>query len=132
MKRKFIYFLSIIGIILSLLTVQSHYAPDDGFCLSGGGCDIVNKSQYSEFFGIPLGFFGSLWFLAYMFSNKINRKYLSIAGLAGIAYLIYIELAVLYTICSTCTAIHALILILIVDSFSGFSKNHSTKIQNFK
>ena len=112
MKRKFIYFFSILGIILSILTVQSYYAPDDGFCLSGGGCDIVNKSQYSTFFGIPLGIFGSLWFLGYMFSNETNRKYLSIAGLVGVAYLVYIELAVLYTICSTCTAIHILILIL--------------------
>jgi len=122
MKRKLIYFFSIIGIILSILTVQSHYASDDGFCLSGGGCDIVNKSQYSTFFGIPIGIFGSLWFLGYMFSNETNRKYLSIAGIIGVVYLVYIELAVLRTICSTCTAIHILILILASRSLC-FLKN---------
>ena len=116
MKRKLIYFFSILGILLSLLTIQAHYAPDDGFCLPGGGCDIVNKSQYSEFFGIPLGFFGILWFLGYMFSNETNRKYLSIAGIIGVAYLVYIELAVLYAICSTCTAIHAIVFILASSS----------------
>lgn len=116
MKRKTILFLSILGILLSTLTIQSHYAADDGFCLTGGGCDIVNKSKYAEFFGIPLGVFGILWFLAYGVSNEENRRYLSIAGLIGVAYLVYIEVAVLYAICSTCTAIHALILILAANS----------------
>jgi len=116
MKRKLILFLSILGILLSALTIQSYYATDEGFCLTGGGCDIVNKSKYSTFFGIPLGVFGILWFLAYSQSNEENRRYLSMAGLIGVAYLVYIELAVLYAICSTCTAIHTLILILAARS----------------
>ncbi len=116
MKRKFVLFISVLGILLSALTIQSHYAVDEGFCLTGGGCDIVNKSKYAEFFGIPLGIFGILWFLSYAFSNEETRKYLSIAGILGVIYLVYIELAVLYAVCSTCTAIHILILILAARS----------------
>ncbi len=116
MKRNFILFVSVLGILFSILTIHSHYATDEGFCIVGGECDIVNKSKYSEFLGIPLGVFGILWFLSYNLSNETGRKYLSLAGVLGVIYLVYIELAVLQAICSTCTIIHILILILAARS----------------
>ena len=51
---------SILGIIFSVFTIFNHYAVEDNsFCLTDKGtCDVVNKSVYSTFFGIPLGFLG--------------------------------------------------------------------------
>tara|TARA_Y100000310_G_scaffold339127_1_gene430847 strand:- start:60 stop:467 length:408 start_codon:yes stop_codon:yes gene_type:complete len=115
--------LSIIGIVFSTLTIFNHYAVEDSaFCLTDKGtCDVVNKSIYSTFFGIPLGFFGIFYFIATIyFAGKIYYKkklaenidnliIWTVAGLISVAYLIYVEAVKLYTFCSLCTVIHLVV-----------------------
>jgi uncharacterized membrane protein len=115
--------LSIIGIVFSTLTIFNHYAVEDSaFCLTDKcTCDVVNKSIYSTFFGIPLGFFGIFYFIATIyFAGKIYYKkklaenidnliIWTVAGLISVAYLIYVEAVKLYTFCSLCTVIHLVV-----------------------
>ncbi len=138
MKTRFfigvIFFLSIFALGISGYLIRQHYAPSTGFCLPGiksNSCDIVNKSLYSEIFGVPLGLYGVLFFLMiaslsgiFFFEKKINplgldhKKlseylfFLLLGGFAFIFYLVYIELFVLYAICIFCTAVHILITIM--------------------
>lgn len=120
---KLLILLSILGIIFSTLTVFNHYAVEDNsFCLTDKGtCDVVNKSIYSTFFGIPIGFFGVFYFIATMyFASKIYYKkkleknidniiIWTSAGLIPVAYLIYVEAFKLLTFCSLCTVIHLVV-----------------------
>jgi len=123
---------SILGIIFSVFTIFNHYAVEDNsFCLTDKGtCDVVNKSVYSTFFGIPLGFLGIFYFLAtiYLAGNvylgrhyRESIRYLFIwtgVGLIPVAYLIYVEAFKLLTFCSLCTVIHLIIGFNFVLAFS--------------
>ena len=123
---------SILGIIISVFTIFNHYAVEDNsFCLTDKGtCDVVNKSVYSTFFGIPLGFLGIFYFLAtiYLAGNvylgrhyRESIRYLFIwtgVGLIPVAYLIYVEAFKLLTFCSLCTVIHLIIGFNFVLAFS--------------
>ncbi|MBI2135873.1 hypothetical protein HYU06_02265 [Candidatus Woesearchaeota archaeon] len=85
---KLIIIFSIIGIILSLYLTYQHYKEGkDAFCQAlGGGCDIVNKSTYSELgglltlFGIdinfpfPVAIVGLLGFIFNLVVAMILRK----------------------------------------------------------
>ncbi len=92
---KLIVIFSVIGIILSLYLTYQHYKEGkDAFCQAlGGGCDIVNKSTYSELgglltlFGINLDFpfpvavVGLLGFIFNLGIAILLRKGISLTGL---------------------------------------------------
>lgn len=72
--RKFrlaLLILSGVGIAVATYLVYIHYAGIKPICAVTGGCELVQKSKWSEFLGIPvadiglagyLGIFGSLLF----------------------------------------------------------------------
>ena|SRR3989344_1190255 len=65
--RTLIAVLSLAGMIIMGYLLYMHYAPtpkEGTFCNIGEGfsCDIVNKSAYSEIFGIPMAALGVLYF----------------------------------------------------------------------
>ena len=85
------------------------------FCKPGGGCDVVNSSPYSEFFGIPVAVLGAgayliLLLLLFVEYHKPNLQYaflllqfgVSLVGVLFSAYLTYLELAVIHAICPYC------------------------------
>lgn len=85
------------------------------FCKPGGGCDVVNSSPYSEFFGIPIAVMGAAAYIALLtlllFENwKPDAKGtvlllqlgVSLVGVLYSAYLTYLELAVIHAICPYC------------------------------
>lgn len=92
---KLIVIFSIIGIILSLYLTYQHFKEGkDAFCQAlGGGCDIVNKSLYSELgglltlFGInidfpfPVAIVGLLGFIFNLVIAMLLRKGVSITNL---------------------------------------------------
>ena len=63
----FIAILSIVGVILSAVSLQRHYAKSDtNFCdfSQKFSCDIVNRSEYSEVGGIPVAGIGVAGYIA--------------------------------------------------------------------
>ena len=62
---KVIFFLSLLGIIISGYLVSVHYSNKNSLCdiNQGLSCSIVNRSQYAEVWGIPIAFFGVLFYL---------------------------------------------------------------------
>ena len=63
---KLVIIFSILAVIIFSYLINVHYKEEkESFCdiSTGISCDIVNKSVYSEIFGIPVALFGALTFL---------------------------------------------------------------------
>ena len=74
---KLINILLVIAMVISLYLVYLHYAPEgSSFCdiSEGLSCDAVNKSEWSELFGIPVSILGYLTFLALFLVNMFIIK----------------------------------------------------------
>lgn len=112
------------GIAISSFALHHHFATSKtSFCDFGESfnCDIVNRSTYSTFLGIPvalIGIFGYLLILALatIYRSKAETPVLLVLasglGLAFSLYLTYVEKFVLMTWCVLCLTSLGLILIL--------------------
>jgi vitamin-K-epoxide reductase (warfarin-sensitive) len=106
--------LAIVGLILSTVSLQRHYAKSaTAFCDIGErfNCDIVNRSEYSTLMGIPvagIGFVGYGLLLAlatiYRARPETPTRLLAaaVAGLGFAFYLTYVEGYILETWCILC------------------------------
>lgn len=113
--------LAICGIVLSAESLQRHYASSKtAFCDIGEtlNCDIVNRSQYSSIFGIPVALIGMLGYtalagLATVYRSRRETPALlfagAFAGLVFALYLTYIEARVLGVYCIVCLSSLAVI-----------------------
>jgi vitamin-K-epoxide reductase (warfarin-sensitive) len=106
--------LSLVGIIVSGISLQRHYAKSaTQFCDFNQkfSCDIVNRSEYSSIAGIPVAGIGVAGY-AFMFvlstflrkgENTPNRLLgAALAGLGFSLYLTYVEAYELTTWCILC------------------------------
>jgi uncharacterized membrane protein len=113
--------LAVCGIVISSLSLQHHYATSKtAYCEIGEtfNCDIVNRSEYSSIFGIPVALIGMLGYAALAGLATVYRErretpaMLFIAAAAGLAFalhLTYIEARVLGVWCILCLSSLALI-----------------------
>ncbi len=136
--------LSALGIAVTSYLIHQHYAPvDSSFCNFNDyvSCDIVNKSEFSTIFGVPVSIFGLLTYIyLFVFSlasmrNKAWAKKLflptvafTLFGLLFSFYLTYTEFFVLFAVCIFCLTQQ--ILILSISSLLLISLWHSKKISN--
>ena len=158
--KKVIYVflvLSIIGFIDSLYLFASHFLGDAVICTGDSECNFVLTSEYSTFLGIPVAFFGILYYGFILFissllldkkTKKINRKLkmiLSVSpiGFLGSVWFTYLQAFVIYAYCTFCllsAGISTLIFGLAIFSYFIFIKkenmntnrkeNVSTVVQN--
>lgn len=118
-------FLALIGLAISAYLTYVHYNPDALVC-GTGGCDIVQTSQYSTIFGIPIAIFGIVLFVT-LIAGLVIREFradwadmistgilmmLTAAVLYWI-YLTYLELNVIHAICQWCVATSIVTLVLL-------------------
>src|SRR5580658_4185546 len=113
--------LALAGIVVSSVSLQHHYATSKtAYCDIGEAfnCDIVNRSEYSSVFGIPVALIGMLGYAALAGLATVYRKRREIpamlfgaasTGLAFALYLTYIEGRVLGVWCILCLSSLALI-----------------------
>jgi uncharacterized membrane protein len=113
--------LSLLGMIVSAVSLQRHYAKSaTSYCHFGEqfNCDIVNRSEYSNLMGIPvagigLAGYGLLFVLSTFYRSRAESPTrLVVAALLGLGfalYLTYIEAYVLDTWCVLCLISLALI-----------------------
>lgn len=127
-RRRLRWFLGLnfLAILVTGYLVYLHYKPTAStLCKINEyfDCDIVNKSIYSEIFGVPVAILGLLTYLflfgmAWVIYKNIRlTRWLwvmfgvTVVGVLFSGYLTYIELFVLYAICIFCLAQQILILI---------------------
>jgi len=158
---KILLILAIAGIAVSLYTIYYHYqvkAGAKGWCdiSEGISCDAVILSDYAEIAGIPLGFFGLIWFavvLKFYYSHKIIKFYKShdvkwitkiideknipfylftwsLLGLASVLWLVYVEAFLVGSFCVICTVAHILGIAVLVVSYLSLKKPIKYYIQN--
>lgn len=112
------------GMGISAYLTYVHWADVPILCTgAGGGCDVVNHSEYAELGGIPVALMGGLLYavllplgLASLGRRRSFTSWLplgafglTLAGVAYSAYLTYVELFVLEAICIWCVASAALL-----------------------
>lgn len=103
--------LAVAGAGVAAYLTWVHYADVSPICATGGGCETVQKSSYSELAGIPvalLGLGGYLAILAMLFlpgeASRLWTAALALVGAGFSAYLTYLELFVIDAICQWCVA----------------------------
>jgi uncharacterized membrane protein len=118
---SFVAILAVCGVTVSSVSLQHHYATSKtAYCDVGQAfnCDIVNRSEYSSIFGIPVALIGMLGYAALVGLATVYRDRretpamlfgASAAGLAFALYLTYIEAHVLGVWCILCLSSLALI-----------------------
>jgi uncharacterized membrane protein len=118
---SFVAILAVCGITVSSVSLQHHYATSKtAYCNIGEAfnCDIVNRSEYSSIFGVPVALIGMLGYaglvgLATVYRERRETPAMlfgaSAAGLAFALYLTYIEARVLGVWCILCLSSLALI-----------------------
>jgi len=118
-----------IGAVLSGLSLHNHYGTSAReYCdLSTMlNCDLVNRSVYSQFFGVPVALIGLLgYFLLFGLTARdsrfvtVLRLAASTVGLAFALYLAHIEASVLAVWCLLC--IGSLMMISAITVLTGIA-----------
>jgi len=118
---------ALVGIALSAVSIVNHYRTDPtSYCSfdENFDCDIVNRSIYSRFLGVPVALIGLVGYVATAVLALVRRRAASIllftASLAGLAfslYLTYIEARVLHVWCILCLG--SLAMIVLITALAG-------------
>ena len=136
-RRRAIAILALLGVLDSVYLLLAKTGLIGGLsCTISHGCDMVNSSSYSEFFGIPvagIGFVGyvGLFMLAIVgiqprwLEDSLPDRLLSLFAGVGVVftlYLTYAELFILGAICQWCVVSQLLVLGIFVLSLIGVVK----------
>ncbi|MFQ5710361.1 MAG: vitamin K epoxide reductase family protein [Candidatus Geothermarchaeales archaeon] len=128
----FLTLLGALGVFISLYLLFVHYS--ETYVCGVGDCDYVNKSAYSEVFGVPVALLSLLAFSYFSalsllgIGNKIRVGlaarlifFPSLASTAYATYLQYIEFFVLQAFCLYCTILYGELLLILGLSLRSLS-----------
>ncbi|HEY6031921.1 MAG TPA: vitamin K epoxide reductase family protein [Gaiellaceae bacterium] len=119
--RAAITLLALAGAGIAAYLTWVHYHPGALVCLSGGGCETVQKSRYSELVGIPVALLGLVSYVV-LGASAFVRGVLAAAAAAAIAlaglvfalWLVYVQAAILDAWCNWCVASDVVLALLTV------------------
>ncbi len=123
--RKSILVFSALGIMIS---IYMFYAKLNTSALVCGisPCYVVNESQYSYLFGIPLSAYGVAFYLLIFILALLMKKYLlfwiSLFGVLFSVYLTYLEFFVIHAWCQWCVTSALLTLFIFIGASILFFK----------
>lgn len=104
----------LLGLADSLYLALTTYLNVSPVCGPAHGCDVVQTSSYSRFFGIPWAYLAVLYYLALTFvgsaldSSPLMRKAALAFGALGTAVALwsaYLQVFVIKAFCVYCTAL---------------------------
>ena len=142
-RRMLAAILALGGVFLSIyLLLYALGVYGELVCGVGGGCDVVQASEYARFLGFPVAGWGLAWYVAVFLIAFLSvqarfsearwpgRSLLILAagGLAFSAYLTAIELFVLHAICWWCvgSAILTVLIFVAVLPWGGSASGGSS------
>ena len=106
--------LALVGLADAFYLAHASYTGSSISCAIFEGCDIVARSPYSHAFGVPLSFFGVMFYLCVIgFSvllaydprsrgMRLGAVLLTLVGLADSIYFEYLQVFVIHAICMYC------------------------------
>ena len=118
---KLILVLAVAGVGVSSVSLYHHFSKaKTSFCDVGESfnCDLVNRSQYSTFHGVPVALLGLLGYLLIfslttVYRGKAETPFIlagaALTGFVFALYLTYVEAYVLHAWCILCLSSLALI-----------------------
>jgi uncharacterized membrane protein len=106
--------LTLVGIAVALYVAKGNYTGQPLWCPIIDGCNVVVNSPYSRIFGVPMSYFGFIYYL-YMFalaarlaydpfSNSLRFRAVLYAGVgaASSLYFMYLQLGFIQAVCIYC------------------------------
>jgi len=106
--------LTLIGIAVALYVGKGNYTGEPLWCPIIDGCNVVVNSPYSRIFGVPMAYFGFIYYL-YMFalaarlafdpfSASLRFRAILYAGVgaASSLYFMYLQLGYIQAVCIYC------------------------------
>jgi len=106
--------LTVIGIAVALYVARGNYTGQPLWCPIIDGCNAVVNSPYSRVFGVPMSYFGFIYYL-YMFalaarlaydpfSNSLRFRAVLYAGVGAATsmYFMYLQLGFIRQVCIYC------------------------------
>ena len=121
--------LTVLGVILASYLTYIHYAGIKPLCgRNGGGCEIVQTSEYSKLLGVPVALIGLLGYIAILGSLLVSENEtarfatvgFTVIGFGFSAYLTYRELYSIHHICEYCVSSAVIVTILMCLSIWRF------------
>jgi uncharacterized membrane protein len=122
----FMLALTLIGIADAAYVAHGNYSGAPLWCPILDGCNTVINSPYSRVFGVPMSYFGFIYYV-FMFglaarlafdplSNSLRFRAVLYAALGAVSsiYFMYLQLGFIHQICSYCliSAVTSLLLLL--------------------
>ena len=126
-----IIILSIVGLAISSVSLVNHYGTGkSSYCSFGDNfnCDIVNRSIYSQFLGVPVALIGIVGYVILVLlawltrRGKDQRGFILAGALVGLAFslrLTYVEKYILATWCILCLSSLAVIILITIFSLAA-------------
>jgi len=97
------------GLGVAAYLTWAHYANESVICVSGGGCEAVQTSSYSEIAGAPVAALGVAAYAAILAlvawdtpSARLGAASLALVGLLFSSYLLALQLFAIDALCIWC------------------------------
>lgn len=119
--RTTLLVLTVIGLGVASYLTYIHYAGIKPLCgRNGGGCEIVQTSEYSKLAGVPVALIGLIGYAAILGSllvpetetSRLATVAFTVVGFGFSAYLTYRELFSIHHICEWCVSSAVIVTVL--------------------
>jgi uncharacterized membrane protein len=118
--------LALIGIVDATYVAHGNYTGAPLWCPIIDGCNTVINSPYARVFGMPMSYFGFIYYVFMFglaarlafdpFSSSLRFRAIlyAVLGVASSMYFIYLQLGIISAVCSYCliSAVTSLLLLL--------------------
>jgi uncharacterized membrane protein len=118
--------LTVIGIADAAYVAHGNYTGAPLWCPILDGCNIVINSPYARVFGVPMSYYGFIYYVFMFglaarlafdpFSNSLRFRAILYAALGAVSsmYFIYLQFGIIRAVCSYCliSAVTSLLLLL--------------------
>jgi len=134
--------LTLIGIAAALYVAKGNYTGQPLWCPIIDGCNVVVNSPYSRVFGVPMSYFGFIYYL-YMFalaarlafepfSNSLRFRAVLYAGIgaASSLYFMYLQLGFIRAVCIYCLISAVTTFLLLFAAIWHFQATRSPAIKS--
>jgi uncharacterized membrane protein len=129
--------LTALGLIVASYLTYIHYAGIKPLCgRNGGGCEIVQTSEYSKLAGVPVALIGLLGYIAILGSllapesetSRFATVAFTVIGFGFSAYLTYRELFSIHHICEYCVSSAVIVTLLMCLAIWRFLRGDPTPL----